>query len=372
MNYRVISFYKGGVRMRSKVDASNSLQAAKLAEKSSDFTHILVIGSKATRYIGSKLKPFKEAPMIYRAYFKAKIPSVLLMFGTAPEFYGFKNEKERDVKYEEMKQCITSMSAGSAKAGAELTAIIVSLDEISGSKSTSTSKKTLSGSAMSATCRDTLILPSIDRLSGMLKSEDTDTNTCSSGSSRYRSKQDKTFFATLHLKGNDYFGFPGINTAMAKMDGHTMQFTYNSESAGKKLYKSGAWFWVEEWFDKEVVYAKLTKWDFIPQGAGPDDVGKIFKFTPCHCGCGQYYTKKGQYAKPEWLEPSSKNEYRNQKNGLTEEEMKIAALPQTSLTSRQIEKQYRKVKKMMVKDKKIYRSMPNDKQNLEVGRTNGS
>lgn len=353
MNYNVISFYKGEVRNRDRVEASSPIQAAKLSGMNAEYSHVIVYGKKMFRYVGKKLKAEKSIPNIYKAYWKSKRPSVLLMYGTTPEFYKFRTEKERNEKYEEMKKCITSMSVEYAKAEAELTGIIASLDEIKDSKKSSTSKKTLSGFVTNATCKDTPTQPNTGRPSGTDNAEDTDTSTWSDGSRVSRSERSRTLLVTVKLSDNqNTFEYPGINSSMHDLDGKSMKVKYASKYRGNKICKAheNPWLWNVKWLDKKTAYGKAIGYDSeVGDGLRPSEMGKIFKFTKCGCGCGMYYNGNGKYAKLDWIETGySKQDYDKQQKRLG---AKIASLPQSSLSSKMIQDVIDTYKKSLQDDK---------------------
>lgn len=312
MQYKIIVFHGGDVHDRSKVEAASALSAAKKASKPSRWTHITVVGKKIHRFVGPKYISATDTPSLYKVLWRGEVPSILAMFGTVSEFYKFNDAEQRDKSYEEMSKCITSMSAGSAKAKAALTSIIVSLGEISGTKSISTSRKTLSGSAMSAIWPGTPTRESTDRRSGTRRSDDTAMNTWSSGSKVYPSKRNQIFYATVRVDGKDASEYPGITYTMQRMNGKTYQFEYNHKKGNISYYKGNHYLWSAKWIDPKRIHATVKVLDNpspIVSTLGATTAynsryaGKKLVLKKCPCGCNSYKFRNAFFDKS-WLDIS--------------------------------------------------------------------
>lgn len=314
MLYRIVMFSKGGVVWRAKKEAPSHSEAIKTAEGGMAERHALVIGKTAKRFLPSGAE-ITDIPTLHKIYWRGKHPSIVLMFGKYPEVYQFENNATRDAKFEEVQKCIISMSAGSAKAKAELTGIIASLGEISGTKSTSTSKRTLSGSAMSAICSVSRTRGRIDRSSGTDKSGDMDMSTCFDGLKGFHLEPNRTFFATVKtLPSPQTYEFPGVNVSMKRMEGKTYKFKYYYAKDGIHYFKSvrPCWMWSEKWITPAAIKATVKT---LPRNVGQTFTmdngallvynrryaGKELPLTLCTCGCGAYKYNTSYFA-PHWLE----------------------------------------------------------------------
>lgn len=303
MKYTVKFYWRGVVCSKQTLEAANTKLAFKYATKPDMFKHCVVIGQQITRF-DNKGDEIAGNLIAYSINHQVKYPAIMVMIENFTEIYYFRTPEKRD----EVFKCITSTSAESATTDQEQTDTIAYSEETDVSKSTLTSKKILNGCAMSATCQGKLIQDSTDKSSGTVKSKDMDTNTWLNGSTAYHLKRQRTLIATIHMPNLvEPWAWPGTNTTMNRMNGHTFEFKKMRDSQHGIYYKGKGYYWKAEWIDPNVVYAKVKD---LPKGTKAREfrfpswtIGKVSKFQLCVCGCGMYKdVRSDYYYHADWLD----------------------------------------------------------------------
>lgn len=243
MKYLVIQ-YKDGKEVKRAYTVAKSHKGA-LANLDSYWiwNHALVVNENhiARRYEKrkrwTKTMLLRDVPLVFKTNGNSK-PALLILVGRYAELHFFDKRKERDHAYE---ICTTLDLAEYAESDKAPSDIIASLDGTLDSKSGSTSKKILNGSAVPVTWMAGLTHFSTAASSGSNSAKNSAKDTWLPGSAPFPSKRNQTFAIVKTLpRHNDY---PGVNDRMKEKEGQVVNVTKTK----KGLWSDGHWFYRENW-----------------------------------------------------------------------------------------------------------------------------
>lgn len=243
MIYKII-YAKKGYRFTSMGGAfagnshKEALQQAQRSIVNKKDWKFVVIG-KTVKFFDCK-KEIKGETKIFK-FDKDGRKYVMLMVGSFVMSYPYPYAATRNKVY---KKCLDLESAKTASPAARLKNIIAYLEETLGT-SALTSKKTLSGSAVSVTNPDASIPTSIKSGSGMLSAKDMEKLTWKSGYETSPSKSNRYLKAKVKDLSLEDDKWPGINRHMKRMQGQTI---YVTKGLGGCFLGHG-WHWLPKWLE---------------------------------------------------------------------------------------------------------------------------
>lgn len=244
MKYTVTG-YRRGKRVRQKEVHTTSFKKAAeiLNAEPFRFDTLRVATDKKVWRLDNHLKIAKTPERFFKQIALGH-PAILVMAGSCAEFHLYKTQEERDATFEEV-MCITSTSAESVKSDPEPTDTTVSSEETNASKSGSTSRKTLSGSVVSAMILEKLTRMSIGKSFGSVSAVGTEPDTWSTGSKTYHSKPKGNILAKVkRLPHPDNAPWPGTNWSMKALERKTILV----RQSGKHYYGE-SYIWLPEWLE---------------------------------------------------------------------------------------------------------------------------